>query len=115
MAGVGRGHSGQVGTSDTPEPTGKDVVRTLNRVLQFARRLPFDYFSEIRLARSLRGRRDPEWLLSLQQVYFSLGSNIELAVVWTIVAIDLQAFHDDLADLFLALHPSVEQITRSVR
>ncbi len=37
-----------VGASDPPEPAGKDAVRTLNKFLKFARRLPFDYFSEIR-------------------------------------------------------------------
>ena len=57
-----------VGASDPPEPAGKDAVGTLNKLLKFARRSPFDYFSEIRLARSLRSRRDPERLLSLLQV-----------------------------------------------
>jgi hypothetical protein len=38
-----------VGASDLPEPAGKDAVRILNGFLKFARRLPFDYFSEIRL------------------------------------------------------------------
>jgi DNA-binding XRE family transcriptional regulator len=49
-----------VGASDPPEPAGKDAVRTLNKFRGFARRLPFDYFSEIRLAGNRWGVDVPE-------------------------------------------------------
>src|SRR6266566_1559400 len=64
LAGAGR-------ASDPPEPAGKDAVRTLNKFLKFARRLPFDYFSEIRLAEISEELMCPEQLLSPLQVYFS--------------------------------------------
>ena len=47
------------GASDPREPAGKDAVGTLNKFLKFALRLPFDYFSEIRLAKISEESRCP--------------------------------------------------------